>query len=228
MESLPDIWLPRPEGATASSRERFEALWEHALSRGPADPVPYRLAEPKWQFLCHIADHADVVLHGSQDPAIELFEPRKADDVIEFGDRAAVYAATDGVWPMYYAILDRARNPMSLTNACIRIQGPSGEWSEPYYYFSITDAALVRRPWRTGTVYVLPGETFTVQPPMAGALGTVQPAQAASAVPVRPLAKVTVHPQDFPFLHQIRGHDDRVLQERATKDPNGFPWLTDP
>ena len=38
-------------------------------------------------------------------------------------------------------------------------------------------------------------------------------AQLASFVPVQPLAKLTVTPEDFPFLTQIRGHDDERLQE---------------
>ena len=54
----------------------------------------------------------------------------------------------------------------------------------------------------------------------------IVPAQSASEVPVRPLAKLTVHPEDFPYLGQVRGHDDQVLAARAAEDPDGFPWLT--
>lgn len=42
---------------------------------------------------------------------------------------------------------------------------------------------------------------------------------------VRPLARLRVVPEDFPFLRQVRGHDKKVIDERAAADPNGFPWL---
>ena len=222
MQDLPESWLARPAPAPAAARSRFEALWAQMLALGPSQPAHYPLAEPKWQFLCHIAEHAGVVLHGSPDPAIAQFRPRRAHDTLEFGNRTAIYAATDGIWPMFYAILDRERHPMSLSNACLRI-GEPGAWSEPRYFFSITSTALAQRPWRTGTVYALPARTFKTQPPFTVEGRMVQPAQAASEVPVRPLAKLTVAAQDFPFLGQVRGHDDRDLQERAAKDPGGFP-----
>lgn len=43
--------------------------------------------------------------------------------------------------------------------------------------------------------------------------------------PVRPLAKLEVKPGDFPFLDQVRGHDNDLVAERAAADPFGFPWL---
>jgi hypothetical protein len=55
----------------------------------------------------------------------------------------------------------------------------------------------------------------------------VQIAQLASFVPVQPLAKLTVTPSDFPFLTQIRGHDDQRLQEYATALQTGAPWPED-
>ena len=44
-------------------------------------------------------------------------------------------------------------------------------------------------------------------------------AQLASFVPVQPLAKLTVKPEDFPFLTQIRGDDDERLQDYANARP---------
>jgi hypothetical protein len=48
-------------------------------------------------------------------------------------------------------------------------------------------------------------------------------AQAVSPAGVKPLAKLTVGPRDFPFLQQIRGHDDELLQARIAANPDGFP-----
>ncbi len=50
----------------------------------------------------------------------------------------------------------------------------------------------------------------------------------ASLTAVQPYAKVTVLPHDFPFLEQVRGHDEDVVAQRAAADPNGWPWVTDP
>jgi hypothetical protein len=224
---LPGYWMPRPEprldNATAAS---FDQLLEDALARGPESPIDYRLDAPKWQFLCHAADRAEVVLHGSGNPVIHQFEPRQPADSLEFSNRRAVFAANDGIWPMFYAILDRERFPeMLLCNSSTRLRSSTGELSEPYYFFSISAAALARQPWRTGTVYLLPADTFETQPPIAVADAFIQVAQVASPAPVKPVAKLLVHPGDFPFLHQIHAHDDDVLRARMSTNPDGFPWF---
>ena len=84
--------------------------------------------------------------------------------------------------------------------------------------------ALTQRPWRSGVVYLLPAGSFEPQPPLAVGDVRVQVAQAASPVPVAPVAKLMVDPSDFPFLEEIRGHDDELLQTRIAADPTGFPW----
>ena len=225
---LPDFWLRRPEpppdGAT---RSRFDALLAAAVTAGPAEPIDYRLDAPLWQFLCHAADDGRFVLHGSGDPAIEVFEPRKSDDIDEFGARTAIYAAGDGIWPMYFAIVNRP-TVRSLVNACFR-EGPASDpdapWSEPYYFFSVNEDAFERGAFRTGTVYLLPAGGFEPQPIEIRDDRRVRIAQLASPYAVRPAAKVTVRPEDFPFLADIRGHDQEVITPRAIADPKGFPWL---
>ncbi|MEY9928939.1 hypothetical protein ABH926_003579 [Catenulispora sp. GP43] len=162
----------------------------------------------------------------SGDPGIARFEPRQPDDTLEFSSRRAVFAAADGLWPMYYAVLDREHHPMMLCNSCVRLGSQIGELSEPYYYFSISDTALEQNPWRTGMVYLLPAATFEAQPPLAVGDAQAHVAQAASPVPVEPLAKLAVGPEDFPFLDRIRGHRDADLQARIAADPSGFPWVS--
>lgn len=162
---LAEYWLRRPEPCNdLRTAEAFDRLLERALADGPECPIDYQLGAPKWQFLCHAADQANLVLHGSGDPGIGLFEPRQPADPLEFSSRCAVFAAVDGIWPMYYAILDRDRHPMMLLNSCVRVCSETGKPSDPYYFFSISDAALRQRPWRTGMVYLLPGDSFELQP----------------------------------------------------------------
>jgi len=212
----------RPDAATEAA---FEALYADRIAQGGGGLVRYALPAPIWQFLCWLADTKGLLLHGSGNGGIEHFEPRQSDDIQEFGNRRAVYAASDGIWPIYYAVLDRERHRMSLINSCFRLAEETGGLSEPFYFFSISRDALQRRPWRRGFVYLLPRPGFEPQPPLHTDDGDFHVAQWASLVPVMPLARIAVGPQNFPFLEQIRGHDDAVVWDRAAANPGGFPWL---
>jgi hypothetical protein len=203
----------------------FGRLFERALETGPGTAIDYDLPYPRWQFLCYMADTREVLLHGSGNDAIARFEPRKADDVSSFGDRQAVYAASDGLWPVYYAILDRANHPMSLINSAVRLVDEDGAVGEPLYFFSISAKALVSRPYRRGTIYVLPRAGFEQQQGVSFHRRRVLLPQWASLQPVTPLMKLSIGPEDFPLLDHIRGHDDESTFARARADPDGFPWL---
>jgi hypothetical protein len=204
---LPDYWLTRPAPDPAPDvRVAFNIVWQRATRAADSPVVDNVLPGPKWQFLCHLADDHGLVLHGSGDPNIANFEPRQATDLRAFGNQKAVYAAGDGIWAMFFAVADRDRIP-SVTNACVRLADATGQVSRPRYVFSISRTALSRDPWRPGTVYVLPGETFALQPPLRFGEYEVQIPQLASFVPVRPLARVAVDPEDFPFLAQVRTHE---------------------
>ena len=221
---LPDYWLTRPSvNFDERVQDAFDELLNRTLSIGACPTIEFTLPWPKWQFLCYLADHHNIAMHGSGNPDIGLFEPRQSNDLNEFGNQKAVYAASDGLWAMFFAIVDRGR-VMSVTNACVRLADETGTIHGPYYVFSVSQSALSSQPWRTGTVYLLPRSTFTVQSPIAFGSNQVRIAQLASFVAVEPLAKLTVTPADFPFLMQIRGHDDERLQEYATALQTGAPW----
>jgi hypothetical protein len=224
---LPDYWLTRPSVSfSEGSQVAFEELLHTTLRTGGCPAIEYALPWPKWQFLCYLADHLDIALHGSGNHDILLFEPRQSNDLNEFGNQKAVYAASDGLWAMYFAIVDRDR-VRSVTNACVRLADEVGLLHGPYYVFSVSQSALPHQPWRTGTIYLLPRSTFITQPPMAFGSYQVHIAQLASFEPVQPLAKLAVTPADFPFLSQMRGHDDERLQEYATALETGAPWPRD-
>jgi hypothetical protein len=221
---LPDYWLTRPTlNFDLEAQRAFDALLDTTLSTGGCPTIPYALPWPKWQFLCHLADQHAIALHGSGDPNIALFEPRQSNDLNEFGNQKAIYAASDGLWAMFFAIVDRQR-VTSITNACVRLADATGMLHGPFYVFSVSQTALPNQPWRTGAVYLLPRGTFIDQPPLAFGSNQVHIAQLASFVPVQPLAKLSVTPEDFPFLMQIRGHDDNRLQEYASALQTGAPW----
>jgi hypothetical protein len=224
---LPDYWLTRPSVSfEEKTRTAFDELLSATVSIGGCPTIQFTVPGPKWQFLCHLADHHDIALHGSGDPNIVQFEPRQSNDISEFGNQKAVYAASDGLWAMFFAIVDRER-VRSVANACIRVADEVGAMQGPYYVFSVSQAALPSQPWRMGTVYLMPRSSFTRQPPMKVDSHEVHIAQLASFEPVQPLAKLPVAPADFPFLTQIRGHDDERLQEYATALQTGAPWPSD-
>lgn len=211
----------------AATRRAFDELLSAAFAGSDCSTIAYQLDAPKWQFLCHAAEHYDLVLHGSGDPNIARFEPRQSNDLEAFGNQKAVYAASDGLWPIFFAVADRNRFEMSVNNACVRLVDESGAVHGPYYVFSISRWALVQQPWRTGTVYLLPRATFVQQDPIPFGAMQVQVAQWASLTAVQPMAKLSIAPADFPFLAHIRSHDDDRLAEYARAVQNGAPWPED-
>jgi hypothetical protein len=226
MPGVLDYLERRPPMPTESAvLEAFDALYDAAVAAGPAAPIDYRLPAPRWQFICHIADTRPVVLHGSGNPSIARFEPRQPLDNTVFGNQHAVYAASDGLWPMYFAILDRDRYQLSLVNGVVRVLGSDGLAGEPHYFFSISYAALPLSPWRRGTLYFLPRDTFDQQPHGEVDGRRIEIPQWASPEPVTPLARIEVGPEDFPLLGAIRGHDPEETRTRARKSPDGFPWI---
>lgn len=222
---LPDYWLKRPNTELSSQvRSDFDQLFAMIKSGGMNGHITYSLPAPKWQFLCYLADEYGLVLHGTGEPAIEIFEPRPSIDLSEFGAQTAVYAAGDGLWAMFFAIIDREHHPMATSNACVRLVDEAGQVSQAHYVFSISQYALLQQPWRSGMVYLLPGDTFIRQPSLRFGPYEVRIPQLASLVPVRPYAYLDVTPEDFPFLKEIRGIDDARLAEYGQAMQAGAPW----
>jgi hypothetical protein len=223
---LPPYFLPRPGAAPdAATQAAFARLFAEAIAPGTGAMIPYTLAAPKWQFLNWLGDTQAVLLHGSGSATICEFEPRQSNDMEDFGNRMAVYAASDGLWALFFAISERDHAVTSTLNACFRLVDADGSKRGPYYFFSVNESALMGQPWRDGTVYILPRAPFEQQPPQYDGDQELEVAQWASLVPVRPLARLAVTPADFPFLAQVHGHDIEVVLERAARNRGGFPWL---
>lgn len=225
---LPSFYLQAPSLALDSDTiAAFEQTYAAGLKHGSAQPLPYSLSAPKWQFLNYLCRNKNVLMHGSGEPNITEFEPRQSNDVNEFGNRRAVYAASDALWAMYFAIVNREQ-VASLVNAAFRVLGDEGappNQSDMHYFFSIGSDGPIATPWREGTLYVLPRDTFVQQVLDDSGDIKLQTAQWASADVVKPLMKLAVQPDDFPFLQQVRIHDPKATMERASKNPNGFPWI---
>jgi hypothetical protein len=222
MQTL-EYYLPRPQfNVTPEKQDAFENLYQSTPAGHITD---YRLPYPKWEYLSYLCDTREVVLHGSQVVGLDIVEPRQANDIRAFSNQRAIYATTDGIWVIYFAIIDRKKySPLSLFNSCFRAGVFPDQLSDPMYFFSITHSALLQKPWCEGAVYILPRQSFQQETPQKiQELDIVFP-HWISELPANPVAQVIVGPQDFPFLDQIHGHNDEKLVQLATADPNGYPW----
>lgn len=218
-----DHLLPRPALDMPSvKRTAFNDLLDATLAGGIVD---YRLPYPKWEFLSFLCETRNLVLHGSQISGIQMVEPRQARDVRAYSMQNAIYATTDGIWVVYFAILDRKNNPdLSLFNSCFKARISADQFSDTLYFFAITHSALLRQPWCAGTVYILPRDTFEQEPPQVTQEAEVVFPHWISFVPVAPRASLRVDRTDFPFLEQIHGFDSEKLKNAMRVNPNGFPW----
>ena len=213
--------------STHAAIEDFLSLGQPQAGDGllDVDPIVHAGAGvTPWQFLAALGERREIAFHGTGDANIESFEPREPIDFAPFGHQKAVFATTDPIWAMYYAIVDRDRYRLTLNNGCILVMDAEGRPGVPHYYFSITGDALREQPWRTGCVYFLPAETFVAQPAGPYAGRTARVPQLASPVSVTPFARLRVTPADFPFLAQIRGHEDSRLGEYAQAVMAAAPW----
>jgi hypothetical protein len=225
-EALPDYWIARPPvragRSTEAAVEAFLRLADADGGRGVLD-VDELLRETRvvrWQFLCSLAARRRIAFHGTGDPGIEQFEPREPVDFAPFGRQRAVFATSDPIWAMFYAIVDRERHSLTLNNGCLVLE----DTGDAYYYFSVSRQALSLRPWRTGYLYLLPADTFVEQPGAVYAGRPAHIAQLASPVAVTPFARLSIAPRSFPFLDRIRGHDDERLADYAQAVMAAAPW----
>jgi hypothetical protein len=211
-----------PEAAPDTEREAaFERLWT-SVDRQQAAELEYTLTYPKHEFLQYIAEHQLAVMHGSNDASIDVLTPiRRTIDARASHSGSAVFACADGVWPLHYAVLDRAAYQGTLRNDARMIRDVSGVLRRGYF-FSVNSTAR----WRDGTVYLLPPSTFR-------RLGDETSLEWTSNVAVRPIAKLAVGPSDFPYPGAIRKHDDgpvaraRDLSIRLVTTHTGYEELED-
>lgn len=191
------------------------------------DPSLLPPGTPRWLFLNWLTAQG-FLLHGSPQSGIPEFEVRQAVDLSPdgFSNRAGVYATSDGLWALMYALRDRSR-VARMVNMTLQVREEGG-WSASRSFLSlaprgpaVTDGRSLLSP---GAVYVLPPQGFESMPPYEWpGLGTVREPQWVSPVPVRPLFQVAVTPDDFPL--PVRTHDAARVDALCAADPWGFPWL---
>ncbi|MDX2007223.1 MAG: hypothetical protein SFU83_18440 [Meiothermus sp.] len=108
---IPEYWLRRPEFKLEPSHlGHLEAVYQTHIAPARGGWVD-GLEVPKWVFLDWLCEEKSLLMHGWVNPNIKEFEPREpnAKDDDAFSQQTAVFAASDGIWPMFYALLDRKR-----------------------------------------------------------------------------------------------------------------------
>lgn len=186
-------------------------LWTEVSHRSDGDWIKWDLPWPRHRFVEWLTRRRQVIFHGSPLPDLDLFVPRRGS--IELfdhggrGNRGAVYGTPFGIWSMWFAVIDRAELPGSIRSGVLSFESGDGETLD-VYNFSVHYELLGQAIWRTGTLYMLSPDTFS---PIPFYPGGPPSNEWASTVELRPIARLEVRPEDFPFRDQVGGHDDSEL-----------------
>ena len=204
---------------TAEKKSAFKLLFQNLLEKRDGGWVAYDLPYPKYEFVQYINAQDAVIFHGSNNTEIETFSPVRTSvelfDKAGSGNLQAVYGTHDGLWSMFFAIVNRKQLRGSIRNGVMNFHNRAGE-TLSVYNFSINQDQLAEKPWCAGALYLLPRETF-----VRTKLSEVTYSNEwVSEKAVKPIAKLALQPEDFPFLKQIGGHDDEELIRSGTLGKN--------
>src|SRR5262249_36427744 len=130
LSGLPSLQRVRTDAATDAELGRIADRLEAGEARAIGD-IPL----PRVEFLPWLTGHRPALSHGSGHDALEVLEPiRLSRDTTEFGDQQAVFATSDPVWAIYFAVL-RRHKPFGTRNGSL---GIADEQVYPrWYHFSI-------------------------------------------------------------------------------------------
>ncbi|MCG8350541.1 MAG: hypothetical protein MI924_22465 [Chloroflexales bacterium] len=84
------------------------------------ESMPFNLPYPKHRFLSYLTDEKNYLAHGSPLKNLTVLKAiRKSKDTEETGHEKLLLAASDAIWAMWYAILDKSRMGSLTSNDCI-------------------------------------------------------------------------------------------------------------
>jgi hypothetical protein len=184
-------------GATEGPRYVPDADRDHALARLVDEALagdrtidgsscPY----PAHELLTYLVLERKLLLHGSTDTELEMLEPRPARDYRTELD--AVVACDDGIWPIFYAVLDRRGGQANVFTACMHL-GAGGRLRRFYMFVLFHADPRAPENWTRGAVYALTREGFRRE------WGN----EWVGAEPARPVLRVMVGPEDFPLRDAV-------------------------
>ena len=181
----------------------FENIYETSCRGKGTVTIDYNCEFPKHEFLCYLVENKNVVLHGSNEKKLRSLVPlRRSLDSRQVGNLNAIYASSDGIWPIFYAVWDR-RCFGETNNSCFWAKDSEGKLRKYYAFFLASHGeereATDERCWTDGMVYILPRDSFNRLVDDAGN----QLEEWASTQPVQALARLPVSPHDFIFLDEV-------------------------
>lgn len=206
-------YLPSPDlNLDANKTATFERIYDSALYKGANRPIEYDSEFSKYEFLSYLIQYKNVLMHGSNEMNMDVLKPiRKSTDMRECGNLKAVYACSDGIWPIFFAILNRSYHSGSTSNDCFWARDDTGA-RRKYYYFFIDTGWIRNNPWTNGMVYISDRNSFKQLLDIAG-----NPLEEwVSLEPAPILARLPVVPSDFPFLNRVRALNPSFLDKART------------
>jgi len=207
--TVPTLDLPPDEEAT------YRSMLDAIRSDRDGEWLELTGDRPRWRFVEWLTRQEAVIFHGSPRPDIDVFAPvRSSVELMDHrgtGNLAAVYGTPFGLWAMWFAVLDRSCLRGSIRNGVMRWTDREGRGVD-LYHFSVHYEHLGGDIWRSGTLYLLARDSFRSNPFFPGGPDS---SEWASLEEVRPLKRVAVDPDDFPFRDRVGGHDDREVIRAA-------------
>ena len=216
-KSLPlsEVLLAPTNEMTSEKQSAFQALLDSMLANPSGGWVDYSLPYPKFEFVQFLTDNDIFIFHGSNNREIEVFEPVRTSvelyDKAGSGNLQAVYGTHDALWSMFFSVVNRNQLQGTIRNGVMYFHNRQGK-KLAVYNFSISQDQLPQKPWIEGALYFLPRETFERQ----WLTPESQSNEWTSTFPVKPIAKLSIRPEDFPFLDRIGGHDDSLFLRLET------------
>lgn len=196
---------------SATEEDAYQTLCDGIAANPDGELLQWSLDWPKWRFIEWLTRRGAVIFHGSPNPDIKAFVPvRSSVEIMDqggTGNLAAVYGTPFGLWAMWFAVIDRDRIEGSIQNGVMRWTDQDGHALD-LYHFSVHYEYVGGDIWREGTLYLFPRDSFRPIPFFPGGPDSNE---WASPSEVRPLKRISVSPEDFPFLRQVGGHDDSEL-----------------
>jgi len=188
---------------SADKQSAFGRLLDATLAQGPNSLIDYHLPYPKVDFLNYICDWRGYVAHGSPLQNLTTLQPvRLTQDSSEFGSRRQIFCSPDGIWALWFAILDKSKIHVT-ENGCVRVGHGPGRIK--YYHFDLPAGNKGDPPFTDGMVYIANAEDFPEHRPYPLLdWFDAEIEEWGSANPVTPLAKLPVKPEDFPYLDKVQ------------------------
>src|SRR5712692_3186903 len=136
------------EGPPVAVPAPVRAWFDELLEDGHDGHIEYRMDPPKHEFLSYLVHARGYLLHGTGSAQLEEIKPTRATD---YDARCvdAVFATSDGIWPLFFATLDRERAG-SLWNGCLHVR--RGGVLRRYYIFFTEADPRGEQIWRNGAI----------------------------------------------------------------------------